>query len=254
MTLEGPAGGSCEVELWSVDTGQAEPFGPEPERRYYLARAAELVEVGAIVFVGAVLGECYYRLRNVAVAGPSTLKVGFLGAQGQRGPTGPTGATGPAGAAGVAGAPGATGPTGPAGPTGAAGAAGATGAPGPTGPTGPASFSPLQSVLANDGSAPVVLTLLAAPHDPGLYLWSVYLQVVTSAFAGMDGTLSYRDSVGPDTIPFGTVGLASPGKVNPPPVPFYSDGTADITCTLTFGGAVGPPMSIDFFTSVSRVG
>jgi len=112
---------------------------------------------------------------------------------------------------------------------------------------------PLQEAIGIDGSAPVGLLLLAAPHSRGMYSWQQYIQVLVLAGAQMDATLTYRDQVGPQAAVF-TQNLGSVGLFNPPPLPFFSDGSQDIRVDLTFGGAVGPPLLLDYITSIAQTG
>lgn len=136
-----------------------------------------------------------------------------------------------------------TGPTGPAGPAGA------------TGPTGPSTAQPTQSALNQDGTtSPIHLQLLAAPHAPGLYAISQYLQVRGAAGAFLEAFLGYSDEVGAQSFSFFTQGLGSTGIVQPPLISIFSDGSAPITIDLTIGGAVGPPLLFDYFASAMQTG
>lgn len=106
-----------------------------------------------------------------------------------------------------------------------------------------------------DGAtSPIVLPLLAAPHEPGLFLWSIYGNVAVPAGAGMDATLSFGDAQGAQTlVQSGVLGAA--GIIAfAAPLPFYSAGLLPISVTLTFGGAVGPPLSVDVVTAIAQQG
>lgn len=112
---------------------------------------------------------------------------------------------------------------------------------------------PAQELLGLDGSAPVGAVLLAAPHPRGMYLWSQYIPLLVPAGAQVDCTLSWTDESGPQLFVF-TQNLGSLGLFQPPPLPFFSDGSADIRVDLTFGGAVGPPLLLDYITSIAQTG
>jgi hypothetical protein len=108
--------------------------------------------------------------------------------------------------------------------------------------------------LGIDGSAPLGFVLLAAPHPAGMYQWNNVVEVLTLAGAIMDATLSYNDQHGAPQAFVYTQGLGSVGIFSPPPYSFYSDGSADIRVDAAFGGAVGPPLLLDYITSVAQTG
>lgn len=113
---------------------------------------------------------------------------------------------------------------------------------------------PFQQRLGLDGlTSPIVLMFLPAPHAPGMFSWQGYVQVIGAAGAQMDATLSYGDEAGAQTIGE----LYALGGVGPqlrPAWPIFSAGLLPILVTLTFGGALGPPLVVDYTTALSQVG
>jgi hypothetical protein len=112
---------------------------------------------------------------------------------------------------------------------------------------------PRQEALGLDGSVPVPLVLLAAGHARGMYNWQQYIQVIADAAAQMDATLSYRDELAVQTEIF-TQNLGSIARFSPPVFTFFSDGSTAITVGLTFGGATGAPLLLDYITSINQTG
>lgn len=115
---------------------------------------------------------------------------------------------------------------------------------------------PMQQRLGLDGTtSPINVVLLAAPHPPGMYLWSNYVNVVAGAAALMDVALSYGDELGAQITPAISYPLGAPGIPAPQiPPQIFSAGALPIVVQVTIGGAVGPPLSVDYTTSIAQTG
>lgn len=115
----------------------------------------------------------------------------------------------------------------------------------------------VQSVIGYDAAAPVVMTLLAAPHAPGLYmLQRELMRRVTAVTGTLALTQAWSDpSIGATTAT-GAAGslVGAPGLValTTNQAAFFSDGTADITLTWTPTAVTGAP-SCDIYGVVTRL-
>ncbi len=95
----------------------------------------------------------------------------------------------------------------------------------------------------NAGGA-LVLTLLPAGHEPGLYLTSLSAFVLTAAAAGTV-TIVFgfnQKGFGATTLSIGSANLTATVVIASTPRIFNSDGTAALTATLTPAGVTGSPV------------
>lgn len=101
----------------------------------------------------------------------------------------------------------------------------------------------LQSSTALDGSAPASQVLLAAGHTPGMYLAhrSIVKRLnptagsLVTAIGWKDGGTTYSSSNTQSLT-----AAAAPGNINPGIIACFSDGSADITCAISFTSMNGP--------------
>ncbi len=115
-------------------------------------------------------------------------------------------------------------------------------------------LSPAARALNADGTvSPIHLVLLAAPHPAGLYSFGAYIQIKSAAGAGLDYFLNWTDEVGAQSLDIAQL-LGAVQIAQPPSFSLFSTGVAPITLDLVFGGAVGPPLLVDFFASIQQTG
>jgi hypothetical protein len=99
------------------------------------------------------------------------------------------------------------------------------------------------SVLNNDGSAPLSRTILPAGHAAGTYLWTLYFQKTTASNAGnLVAQMNYTDEGGAAVLLRPNASLVSAGHFNLAPFPIYSTGVNAITVDMTFPGIGTAPV------------